>query len=101
MALSNMVKEPRREIIETIVGLGLFSLFVFADYWFAVWFSYVTSWIGSNGLQYDIPWPVGMLVGIIGLIIAIPIIVFIHFIGDEMCNGMRNLGYDPRPTKRY
>ena len=37
MALSNMLREPRREIIETVVGFGAVVLALGLDYGFALW----------------------------------------------------------------
>lgn len=37
MALSNIFREPRREITESAIGLGIFAAAAWADYHFAVW----------------------------------------------------------------
>lgn len=42
MALSNILREPRREIIETLVGIAIFIIPVYLDYRFGLWFEKAT-----------------------------------------------------------
>ena len=99
MALSNMRREPRREITETVVGVIVFGAYVVADWYFAQWFQWVT------GPQGAYPWPAGMVLGILVLtvgtaaVIALPFIV--HNIGDFACEVLGLIGLDPRPRQRY
>ncbi len=57
MALSNILREPRREITETLIGIMATGSFLFVDYKFAVWFEKIT----NNGGAC--PWPLGLFMG--------------------------------------
>lgn len=80
MALSNIFKEPRREIIETIIGLAVVIPLSYADYCAAVWAQSVT-----GGDYRGIPWQLGMPVGLVAvifIIVALLIVaIAIHAIG--------------------
>lgn len=95
MALSNIFREPRREITESAVGLGLFSAFTFGDYQFALWFEGVT-----GGHQDGCPWSVGLLVGIALVLGSAIIIAVTHSLGEVTCNALQDRGIHLRPRKR-
>ena len=63
MALSNIFREPRREIVETIVGLITVGAFMYVDYKFSCWneefWGYRTFTDGSTLKNF--PWGLGML----------------------------------------
>jgi len=103
MALSNIFNEPRREITETLVGLVLAVLICVALY-------YGTSRaIEPLGLEF-MGWPAHILVmclGVlalaatfIGSVILWGLAIFIHFIGEEICNSLEERGIHLRPWDR-
>lgn len=96
MALSNIGKEPRREITESVIGIGVVVGYIFADY-------FVVSWLMS-GAQNHTDQVVGTVLGMLGGIVLVPIsILFLlatHALGDGICNWFAALGADPRPRRR-
>lgn len=98
MALSNILKEPRREITETVIGVGMVGSFVFADFYFCHW------------LMSGIPEPIdrfmctllsGAVVLPLGVAAVCGAFVAAHALGDGICNRLARVGADPRPTQRY
>lgn len=101
MALSNILREPRREITESIVGVALVALVMWADYAFAIWLQDGTNAV-TNGA--GVPWPAGMLIGAI-LAIVVPLLMvillfFTHALGDGVCNALQAAGVHLRPRQR-
>jgi len=98
MALSNIRVEPRREIIESVIGIVSFVLIILADYKIAHW---INPAFDSDGELP--PWPVGMIIiPFIGLafLFLLGIFLFVtHSIGESICKLMGRL--DPRPKQRY
>ena len=91
MALSNILKEPRREITEQLVGtLVIFALPV-ADAIFA---------------RYA-PWPSDYTFWDLGIILALGVAAMvivadmIHAIGEATCNALEARGVHLRPRRRY
>lgn len=101
MALSNIFREPRREITESVVGLVAVALPVYGDFLFAKWFQEATT--PSNGP--GCPWPIGMALGIlivIGTALFVTAAVYLtHAIGDSICNVLQRRGLHLRPRQRY
>lgn len=106
MALSNIFREPRREIIETgvgiaaiVVGLIVGSPIIVADYFAALWLNQITG--GEKG---GCPWFLG--------VILIPLIIFlatlllsllaggIHALGEAACAALDRCGIELRPRWR-
>jgi hypothetical protein len=98
MALSNMLREPRREIIETVVGIMAFSVFLLFDTFFARWFQAVTT--DSNGGRNGCPIPIAYLLGVLAFMALIGIVFFIHFLGEELCDFLDDHGLELRPNPR-
>ncbi len=96
MALSNMRKEPQREIMETAIGVILVGGFLTGDYYFSLW----TQQLAGGFSQY--PWPVGMFFNGLGLVLGILLMpLFIHFIGEITCDALaEGLGIYLRPRDR-
>lgn len=96
MALSNIGKEPRREIIESLLGIltfgGIIAGFVFWEIWLR-----------------SLPWPgnspppptIGSIMLLIGLSILYGLLQLTHFIGEVVCDWFADQGLDPRPKQRY
>lgn len=108
MALSNIFREPRREITETVVGVGVIFTMgfipIYADYRFACWFERATYSTGDG----DCPWPLGMFFGVVALAALVVLVILlatavagIHKFGDTICNALQNRGIHLRPRQRY
>lgn len=97
MSLSNIFNEPRREIIETIVGLATvavpLALFSGADYYLSN-LDHSACSFGLKLLFYGFALAVclGFLTGAS---------VFIHAVGENMCAVLQAHGINLRPTKRH
>lgn len=97
MALSNTLKEPRREITETAIGVAAVAAFLTADYWFACWlFNYIPI---SGGIRPIMVF-VGMLLGITGSFLLFLAAIATHALGEGICNMLQDNGVDPRPMRR-
>lgn len=92
MALTNIAREPRREITEQAVGTLAFAFYCTGDYFI------VTRLLGAQS------WPdiiFGVLIfGIIFFLAVVGGAFFLHAIGESVCDGLRALGLDPRPRQR-
>lgn len=107
MALSNIFREPRREITESAVGLALSVVAIGADYAFALW---LQEYVGAHPHKspnipytlncYYIPWPLGMGLGICGALILCLIAFITHAFGDSICNALQRNGIHLRPRNR-
>lgn len=92
MALSNIFREPRREITESLVGLSVVSVVAYADYIFAEWFHVLTGPTGAC------PVAVGMIFGATFMVVACIGLAAAHALGDGICNRLGR--FDPRPKVR-
>ena len=98
MALSNILKEPRREITEQLVGtLVIFALPV-AD---AIFAHYAPR--PSDYTFWDMM-GTGLCLGIILALGAAAVTIvakIVHAIGEETCNALEAYGVHLRPRRRY
>lgn len=94
MALSNIFREPRREIVETVVGAAIVLPLIYADYQFGLWFQ------ARNSSQETAHLVFGMIVGLFGLAIAGVILTGIHALGDAVCNRLQERVIHLRPKQR-
>lgn len=107
MALSNMLREPRREITESVVGIavvgGILGPLCWADYRLAVAWE-ISAGYSSNGAAY-MPWLAAMIVlfmaGLVGLGVLSILIVAAHALGDRICDALQRRGVHLRPKQRY
>lgn len=94
MALSNIFKEPRREITESAVGLGVFGVFMYGDYHVALRMN------PANGGELAL----AMFVTTLGIVASIGVIVLVlmgtHAAGDGICNWLARRGLELRPKNR-
>ncbi len=102
MALSNIFREPRREITETLVGIMLVSVPVAGDYWFGVWLRAATEGNNPIGLA------AGMVIGVclifcvgVALLLLFLLLVGAHALGEFVCGRLAKMGTDPRPRDRW
>lgn len=95
MALSNIFREPRREITETVIGVLTIVPITWLDYQFAVWFHKV-----SGGDEHGCPLILGMFFGVFVAIAFISFVFFIHTIGEVVCDKLCDRGLELRPKQR-
>jgi hypothetical protein len=102
MALSNIFREPRREITETVVGVALITIPVVADYFAALELQKL------SGGWSEFPWPIGMLfvplIVILGAMavaaVAFGLPLVVHAIGEIGCEALEERGIHLRPRNR-
>ena len=96
MALSNIFREPRREITETVVGLVVLGVFPVADCIFAY------SMEDQNHGFWA--WIIAGLALLFALIVVLACItalaLVIHAIGEVICNKLEARGVYLRPRRR-
>lgn len=95
MALSNIFREPRREITESAVGLMLCAAYVFLDYCFAVWFRSAT-----GGTHDGCPWSLGMILGVGLSLLFFGLLLATHALGEFACGSLARRGVELRPKRR-
>lgn len=100
MALSNIFKEPRREITESAVGIALFLLPTYLDYRFARWLEIASTGLHGTGC----PWPLGLILGACLMAFCffglMGIAYGTHAIGEGICNMLAERGLELRPRNR-
>lgn len=102
MALSNMFREPRRELTETAIGLALFGCAVGADYLFARWLQYQAGYSTVDQVsKANIPWGQGMCIGVILACVCTIIAMVAHIVGESICDRLQDGGIRLRPLRRH
>lgn len=101
MALSNIFREPRREITESVVGIAAAAIAVGivapGDYYFALWFEEITGGHKTGGC----PWELGMaFFGPCAGLLILGAILATHGLGDAICNRLERVGLQLRPRNR-
>lgn len=96
MALSNIFREPQREITESMAGIALSAIIIYVDYVFAVWFRRLTI-----DLDHGCPILLGMVIGFLGLALAYLALLITHEMGEGICNFLARRGVELRPKKRF
>ncbi len=101
MALSNIGREPRREITESLVGIVVMVGGLWVDYRIASYFDpyHVT----GPGLP---PWWLQIVVLMIFIGIVVPMFTMLflfltHAVGEVACDILDEFRIDPRPKQRY
>ena len=101
MALSNIFREPKRELIEQWYGFVAFVVFavglVICDL-AIVALNMEIGWVRPFWDWKDIE--AGQIFAIPGLFIVAFFVYLIHDLGEAVCNGMQARGRDPRPKNR-
>lgn len=93
MALSNIGREPRREITEQIAGTLALALYVVAAY------LVVTEIFGATRTVDKI---FGTFFFGLVMLVVIPGLIFsTHAIGEVVCDWLKAARIDPRPRQRY
>lgn len=105
MALSNIFREPRREIIEQFFGMALVGGIISAVYWLSGWcfgpdWYDATSTAGYIGERFLTM----LIIGggtFLAIIATIGAWYLAHAAGELICELMAAAGFDPRPRQRY
>lgn len=94
MALSNILREPRREITETLIGALVIGAVLYGDHFFAEW---MYAGIGQHDRSFIIVcYLIGALLGVLIFFFAI----FVHWIGESICGSLARHGLELRPKVR-
>lgn len=112
MALSNIRKEPRREITESAIGIFVVGAYVSLDYLLCRWVLGPSASAGAAGdiaqssQHYSPPyWPLFaflmLSIGIGGPVIGARLLYLTHAAGEIVCGWLKAFGADPRPRQRY
>jgi len=100
MALSNIVKEPRREIIETLVGIIASVPLLVLNYYVANAMYY-----GSLHDKDPMPWllafffcaPLCIFIAAASIVAAC---IGVHTLGENICRELQERGIHLRPKQR-
>lgn len=93
MALTNIFNEPRREIIETMVGVVLVGAAIGIVGYLALWL---------NNFQIDRTLPSAVFIVLVMIIVLIAVIVAIHSVGEWFCNWLEDrYNINLRPRERF
>lgn len=108
MSLSNIAKEPRREITESIVGVIVTALIatplLYCDYRLSIWFEAITNDDKGHG---GCPWLAGMVLLPLAAAIGAFAVVFVsmilatltHEVGERVCQLLDDFGIRLRPRR--
>jgi hypothetical protein len=100
MALSNIFREPRREITESAIGVAALIPFAVADIFFAPWFHEVTGGDAHGGCPVGLAYFVGAFALLAGCVVMILLALASHAIGEGICNSLARRGLELRPKVR-
>lgn len=99
MALSNIFREPRREITETVLGIGVAAVLLLPYGWADI---KLASLIDQG--QTTVPFLLFCLLAAIILLLATVIaagsLIGIHALGESLCNALEQRGVFLRPRRR-
>jgi apolipoprotein N-acyltransferase len=95
MALSNIAREPRREITEQVIGTLLFVIGAIPSYWIG---------IALHDQEGAPPMFVCVGLGILATgacyFFGMVLLIFMHFLGERACNWLSDNGLELRPRNR-
>jgi hypothetical protein len=98
MALSNIFREPRRELIEQGVGLVGFTGLVLCDQAAAAIMCLVVD--GTTSVEAA-EWAVASAMAIPLGFMIVGVMVLMHAAGEALCNSLQSRGVHLRPRQRY
>ena len=98
MALSNIFREPRREITESLVGILPLIAFIWTSW-------YLTDWIWppemrANSVDRAFAFGVTMIILLVGVLILWVLLIVTHAIGETICDSLARRGLELRPKNR-
>lgn len=96
MALSNLRKEPRREITEHVLGLVVGGGVLWLDYFVCshAETKYTADFVF---IMFILPIFALLVLFLVGMVLG----PLVHLVGELVCDGLAKLGLDPRPKDRY
>jgi len=97
MALSNIFREPRREITESVVGVGALLVFGGGYVRLIVWLADSLYRPGDN---YSGDLFACFLFSIVAMIVIWIVVAVAHRIGEAICNALQASGIHLRPRQR-
>lgn len=97
MALSNILREPRREVTETVVGLVPVSIWLAIVYFIACAL-YTTDNPKNDPFILDLLF--SLIITSVGSVLPIGAVFLTHAIGENICNKLQQAGIHLRPKKR-
>lgn len=101
MALKNIFNEPRREIVEQVVGMGAvligIAAFCLADNWIA---HALIEGDPYGNLGVGAARAISVVILMVGIIAVAVFTVLAHEIGDSICNAFQARGIHLRPRNR-
>lgn len=97
MALSNIFREPRREITESVLGIAPLAVWLYVDYHLSV---AIEAAVGPGNL----PWQAAMFLLTLGLGASLFFLTLLalatHALGETICNALARRGLELRPKNR-
>jgi hypothetical protein len=105
MALSNIAREPRREIIEQAFGTLLFGGVAWLVYWLSGWVFGPSWYDATSKLGYAAERAFTIFLMTFGAflfsLLLIAVVFLAHYLGEGVCGLLTAAGFDPRPKQRY
>jgi hypothetical protein len=98
MALSNIFREPRREITETGVGVLIFLPVAWLDYTIA---ARLHSLPAHTDEPFIVPVIIAFFIILLGAIALLVLALGIHAVGEDICNSLEARGVHLRPRRRF
>lgn len=103
MALSNMGREPRRELTESAVGLVVcavvLGLWLPADYWFAEVLKQATLSDPGGPCPITLGMFLGAFTTVCLIFMGITLVHLTHYWGEKICDALARHGYELRPRR--
>jgi TRAP-type C4-dicarboxylate transport system permease small subunit len=100
MALSNIFREPRREITESLAGTLLIGLLVLGDCLAANWVSHRLN-VATRSDEIGLFVIALLFIPIVSFIALFFLVILPHWIGESICDSLARRGLELRPTQRY
>lgn len=97
MALSNIVREPRREITETLVGLVPVAGLIYTTNCLASLL--YTAPTNPQCPPYPVVWIVSFALIILAVLPGVEVARLVHFIGERGCALLDSIGLYLRPIE--
>lgn len=104
MALSNIFREPRREIIEQAAGTLVVGGWVVIAWHISGIFGRIPRFYDSGIAEFFERIFLSVLISFgafLGISILIGGVLLAHLIGESICGFLARAGADPRPRQRY
>ena len=101
MALSNIFREPRREITEQVFGTAAVGIPIAFVWWASG--QAPAGFYGAGAAGYaerGLMMLAIMLAGVVGLFAVVGLSLFVHSVGEDICGALARHGADPRPRQR-